>query len=116
LPTDFIKFYTQVNGMSEFYLDQEGFSFCPIAELVTLETWEKNYNGVRYPSLPEELQHIIIFVDYLYACWIYGVQVADENTYSIGIIAEYGQFNVITNSLQDFIELYLVDSEKLYDC
>jgi hypothetical protein len=117
LPDDFIEYYQQVNGMGELYadFDKEGFSFYPIEELKTLETYHENYYRSRYKDDLGELKNIVIFADYMHESWLYGLNVIDNDTYSIGISALYGQFKVITNSLQDFVKLYLEDSEVLYN-
>lgn len=116
LPNDFVKYYQQVNGMGELYVnfDKEGFSFYPIEELRTLETIYKNYYDNRPIEDIGNLKNTIIFADYMHESWLYGVNIINENNYTIGIIAHYGQFKAITDSLFDFFQLYLEDAEVLY--
>jgi len=43
------------------------------------------------------------------------VELKKENKYVIGIIPDNLSFKPITSTLEEFIELYLGDSSKLYD-
>jgi hypothetical protein len=111
LPLDFVNFYRKVNGMEDLYPnwhDKEGFLFYPLEMVI-------NYKeGVGFEVSPS-VGNVLIFVDYLQKCWWYGVDVVSENEYTIGIIADGNTFKPITNSLFDFIRLYLLDSPVLYD-
>lgn len=109
LPPDFVEFYRAVNGMVNLFpndYDSEGFLFYPIQALTTME--------VEFPNrTTDDLKNVIIFADYMLKCWWYGLKVLKDGTYEIGLIANYDSFNVITTSLNDFINLYLTNSETL---
>jgi hypothetical protein len=111
LPSDFIDFYVNVNGMSYLFpndYDKNGFLFYPVEELITMQ---------EEFSLMEEsdLGSIVIFADYLLKCWYYGFRINKDFSYSIGIIPHAKKFKPITNSLDEFISLYLEHSDILAD-
>jgi hypothetical protein len=111
LPSDFIKFYANVNGMSYLFpneCDKNGFLFYPVEGLITMQ---------EEFSLNEEsdLRSIVIFSDYLQKSWYYGFRINKDFSYSIGIIPHAKKFKPITNSLDDFISLYLEHSDVLAD-
>ncbi|MGV0752281.1 hypothetical protein [Empedobacter brevis] len=103
-PIDFIYLYSNINGMYSVYpngSDLEGFLFYP------LEYIEKISNN------------IYIFADYLHVSWNYGIKIDSikNNKYSIILITDLDNINdslIITNSLSDFIELYINDSPRIY--
>ncbi|SHG97466.1 hypothetical protein SAMN04488109_2706 [Chryseolinea serpens] len=109
LPADFRVFYSKLNGMSNLYpneMDSEGFLFYPIDVLVTVrEEFDE-------PGLPK---NIIVFAEYMHKSWWYGIELRADGTYVIGIIPDRGRFKVITNSLEVFMRLYLMDASELYD-
>ena len=109
LPDDFKKFYCKANGMGSIDLqkaDSKGFSFCPVQGIVTANQKLEN---------PISLTHVLIFAAYQTKDWWYGVEVKENGSYVIGLVSNKGTFKAITNSLAEFIEMYLKDSPKLYD-
>ncbi len=111
LPEDFIQFYSKVNGMQDFYpneMDEEGFLFYP-KEAVNAASAEFEHGSLGNNS------RLFIFAEYMHKSWWYGVNVNSSEDYVIGIIPHENLFKPITNSLSEFIELYLKDSFKLYD-
>lgn len=105
LPIDFQQLYATANGMKD--SDKEGFLLYPLEDIVSLET---KFN------ISNSNSNIYVFADYLQSSWWYGFRVLENGTYEIGIIPYEDKFKPITNSLFDFIELYLEDSAPLYDC
>ncbi|MEO0584737.1 MAG: SMI1/KNR4 family protein [Bacteroidota bacterium] len=111
LPIDFRELYLRVNGMEEFYpneIDDEGFLFYPLAELVSVNTEFENSSMINK-------EKVFIFAEYMHRSWWYGFEVTGSNEYLIGIISDNTSFKPITNSLAEFIELYIENSPKLYD-
>jgi hypothetical protein len=111
LPLDFEQFYLKINGMGEFYpnyMDINGFLFYPIEAVVSL------YSEYRYSILLDK-EKIFIFANYMHRSWLYGFKFLNKNEYIIGGIPEENTFTPITNSLAEFIDLYINDSPLLYD-
>jgi SMI1-KNR4 cell-wall len=111
LPSDFRKLYERVNGMGNFYpneIDEEGFLFYPIEGIISVNDEFKN-------SSLENNKTIFLFAEYMHKSWWYGFDVSSNGDYVIGIIPEKNKFKPITNSLAEFIELYMEDSPLLYD-
>jgi hypothetical protein len=109
LPDDFKKFYSRVNGMNSFYplkADARGFLFFPIKAVVTANHILEN---------PVSLTHVLIFASYQIKSWWFGVEVKENGSYVIGLVSSKGTFKAITDSLAEFIDMYLKDAPKLYD-
>jgi hypothetical protein len=105
LPKDFQKLYENVNGTVD--CDHEGFLFYRWEDITTMG---KKFSLKRN----DEFYNVLIFIDYMQASWWYGVAIKGDS-YEIGIIANERRFKPITNSLETFIDLYIEDSEILYD-
>lgn len=111
LPSDFKTLYCHVNGMEALYpneTDKEGFLFYPIEAIVSVDK-EFEASGLA------NKEHIYVFADYMHKSWWYGVEINDNASYEIGIIPDKNTFTPVTNSLIEFIKLYIDDSSKLYD-
>ncbi|RBL92760.1 SMI1/KNR4 family protein [Chitinophaga flava] len=102
-------FYSSVNGLND--EDDNGFAFYP------LERWE-NYNEIfRGDPLGffDQNKVCIIFIDYLQASWYYALLFERKtDKYTIGILPHGESFVPITDSLNDFLRLYLEDDPILY--
>lgn len=110
LPYDFIELYSRVNGMEDLYpnyTDEEGFLFYPLNKVLTLEEEFGFRNN-------ENDNTVFIFADYLQKSWWYGFKINSQYNYVIGLVASYEIFRPITDSLFEFIQLYIDDSPKLY--
>lgn len=110
LPADFQQFYAMVNGMGECYpnyMDKEGFLFYP------LEAIDSVQNELTWATMANR-EMIFIFAEYLHRSWWYAFELMSDGSYTIGIIAT-DNFKPITNSLSEFIELYMEDASILYD-
>jgi hypothetical protein len=108
---DFKKFYSCVNGMEAFYpneIDEEGFLFYPVEAIISVADEFNNSN------LMNDGDNVFIFAEYMHKSWWYGFKSMDKGGYIIGIIPDNQNFKPITNSLIDFLELYLENSSKLY--
>jgi len=111
LPQDFIDFYKIVNGMKSLYpdeIDDEGFLFYPVENIIALNLeFERDDLGLNETTF--------IFAEYMHKSWWYGFRLIDSNIYEIGIITDYDRFKKITNSLAEFIVLYVENSPLLYE-
>jgi hypothetical protein len=110
LPGDFVEFYLRANGMEDFYpneMDNEGFLFHPVEALVSVSTEFST-------SALANKERIFLFAEYMHRSWLYGFELLGDDDYMIGILEHENSFQPITNSLAEFIELYIADSPKLY--
>ena len=111
LPNDFKQFYSRVNGMSSYFpneIDDEGFLFYPLESILPSK---QEFEGFALA----ENHHLYIFADYMHKSWWYGVEIKPDGKYLIGIIPDKLNFKPITDSLSEFIALYIENSSKLYD-
>ena len=112
LPYDFMQYFLIVNGMKFVYpdgFDKEGFLFYPIEGLITVD--EEFSNQIQHKN---KIQNILIFAEYMHKSWWYGVRKISNENYEIGIIPHEKSFKIITNSLDEFLKLYLINSPILY--
>jgi len=110
LPDDFRIFYSVLNGMEFLYpndIDKEGFLFYPLEAIISAA------DEFDSKTIPEK--NIIIFAEYMHKSWWYGIDVADNKNYVIGIIPHKDSFQPITTSLSEFIEFYIADAPCLYE-
>jgi len=111
LPSDFKELYSKVNGMKNLYpneMDEEGFLFYPIEAIISAKDEFENSELINK-------DRVYIFAEYMHKSWWYGLEVISDNKYTIGIIPDKNTFKPITNSLVEFMELYIDNSTKLYD-
>jgi len=112
LPQDFKKYFLKLNGMENLYpnyLDEEGFLFYPLKYLTTLEE--------EFGEKPQNDNcKCLVFSEFMHKSWWYGVRIEEEKqVYDIVIISSKDKFKSITNSLAQFIHLYMNNSPVLYD-
>lgn len=106
IPSDFKAFYLVSNGMKVFFpndTDDNGFSFYGI-ERIEIKT-----------LLPQTV--VFVFADVLCGLLYYGFRIINKDSYEIGIMhatEDPNDFLIITNSFSEFLELYFINSEKLY--
>ena len=111
LPGDFKELYSKANGMKNFYpnrMDEEGFLFYPIDSIISVKDEFENSELINN-------NRVYIFAEYMHKSWWYGLEIMGNNNYTIGIIPDKDTFKPISNSLIEFIELYIENSSKLYD-
>lgn len=109
IPKDFVDLYTHVNGMRTHYaydMDKNGFFFYSIYQIVSFEEELGN-------PLGSEQESIYIFAEYMHKSWWYAFETT-KDSYTIGLVPHGKDFIPITNSLSEFINLYLDDSPRLY--
>jgi hypothetical protein len=109
LPKDFEEFFLKVNGMP-MYEDKNGFLFYPYQHINSASI---EFN--KKQPLPKD--EIYLFADYMTNCCWYGFRIISTKKYEIGIVpnANLKSFKFITNSLFDFLDLYMKDDKKLYE-
>jgi len=85
--------------------DANGFRFLSAQELFPIRN--------TYEEMAEEIEHPLIFAEYLTWCWAYAVDLATESgvVYIVGLQEGLKQ---VAASFDDFLELYLVDDSTLY--
>jgi len=96
--------------MENFYpneIDEEGFLLYPVEAIVSADNELQNCNLVNKDK-------IFMFAEYMHKSWWYGFELKEGNKYIIGIIPDNSSFKPITSTLEEFIELYLGNSPKLY--
>lgn len=111
LPADFKFLYSRVNGMSSFFpneIDNEGFLFYPLESILPSE---QEFAGFALA----ENHKLYVFAEYMHKSWWYGLEINQDGNYTIGIIPDKLIFKPITDSLLEFLVLYIEDSPKLYD-
>lgn len=111
LPNDFKLLYSKVNGMYFYFpneIDNEGFLFYPLESILPSA---REFEGFALA----ENNHLYIFAEYMHKSWWYGVEIKSDGKYLIGIIPDKLNFKPITDSLSEFIALYIENSSKLYD-
>ncbi|WP_210517625.1 SMI1/KNR4 family protein [Hymenobacter terricola] len=116
LPADFEQFYCSLNGMPAIAphdMDSEGYAFWPIEQLRPVQ---KEWVVITAEAATVEFATAVIFVDYLISCWEYGFMPNESGEgYRIGILASGNEFKVISASLVEFLNLYMLDADVLYD-
>lgn len=106
LPYDFVFFFKHLNGTSE--QDEEGFHFYKIENLIDMK---EKFNL----EMTSPVSDIMIFADYMAESWWYGIKMDKDEGYEIGIISSSEDFKRISNSFEEFINLYLIDSPLIYE-
>jgi hypothetical protein len=113
LPDDFKILFLRTNGLKDQYpnyTDKEGFLFYPLEFLIRCKDEFNETNSIT--------SECILFMNYLHKSWWFGVLIDSKKvskTYSIVIIPNSKEYKVITNSLSEFIKLYIEDREELYN-
>lgn len=107
LPDDFKEFYLEVNGMNK--ADNKGFLVYPLQKVALAKK-------IAQIASTKKNAGILIFAEYMHKTWWYGIQLKENGDYTIGLVSKKGAFKPITNFLAEFVDLYLEDSSKLYDC
>ncbi len=100
------EYFLQVNGMNEYTTgDENGFAFW---SLDRLSLFQKDKHNPRYNAY---LGDFVIFVDYLVWCWAYAMP---TNGRPEVLLVGGNQPVKVADTLFEFFELYMIDSEKLY--
>jgi len=111
LPDDFRRFFLLTNGMADLfpnYFDDKCFLFYPLQALSILDDEQLGISRIS------SSENYLIFADYMNRSWWYGVKFSKfGEDYQIVIISS--SVKVITQSLAEFIRLYIVDAPVLYD-
>lgn len=109
-PLEFRQYLSRVNGMEFSYPnegDSNGFLFYPL----------ENLELYKNPFKENMSNSVLIFADYLHRSWWYGLIIkANVNEASIVLLPTLNcnNYQFITNSFLEFIEFYMLNSEKIY--
>jgi hypothetical protein len=116
LPPDIREYFLNVNGMTTHfpgYQDEEGFSFWQLERMRTIA--EENEALGRPFSILTEENSLFLFCDYLDWCWAYAVKILPGSGGAEGIYLVCCHNPIrITDSLSDFVRMYLERSDQLY--
>jgi cell wall assembly regulator SMI1 len=113
LPTDLRTFLENVNGTGD-SMDSEQMRFWSIEEIVPVQDFLKDIHRYRY-----DYPGCFVFADYCVDCWHFVIRL-DPETGTIGSVLSCGcgtpnqEKTVIANSFEEFVEMYLADSQIIY--
>jgi hypothetical protein len=117
LPTDLRTYFLQTDGMNRTYLhnyqDAQGFSFYPLSSVTTLFQSSSKLTGIHYDNY--DLKSLFIFADYLDLSWAYAIRLymKPSRDNEVMLVGDMSLIKV-ADSFTEFIELYLMDSSRLY--
>jgi hypothetical protein len=90
--------------------DPNGFSFWPLADLKSLEQeYRKQASLTPFPGI----EQYYVFADYLQWSWAYAIALAGPELGRIKIAGFESPVDV-ADKFEDFVQLYLADSPRLY--
>lgn len=116
LPDDMRDYFATVNGMVEALCqdqDQNGFCYWPLKRVKTVIEVAKYLRNKSFVFRGAE--SFFVFSDYLSWCWGYAIRLSQNRSEGNDVILLCCRNPIkIANSFSEFIELYLVDDEKLY--
>jgi SMI1/KNR4 family protein SUKH-1 len=119
LPPDLRDYFLHVNGMDPHWpnaQDQQGYTFWSLDRVKNvLEEATNHSNGQWWSSFPGA-DSFFIFADYLDWSWVYTIRLSHDPSRQspVFLVAKEETPIKIAESFCEFIELYLIDSPKLY--
>jgi hypothetical protein len=120
LPDDFRHYLLRVNGMypqASQDTDRRGFCFWPLQRVVSVVNEFENNPAHKNDRIDASLENYFVFADYLQWSWAYAIQLRLGSGLARDIVKvdEPSRSIVIASSFAEFLELYLIDSPRLYD-
>lgn len=119
LPTDFRDYFLQVDGMIPIWpnaQDPEGYAFWSLDRVKRVsEEAVEHKSGQQWSNFPGA-ESLFVFADYLDWSWAYAILLG-TNGPGFGNVFIVGKRETpveVASSFQDFVELYIVDSPRLY--
>jgi hypothetical protein len=112
MPNDLRSYFLKVNGMRpDWHCDQDsnGFTFLPLAKLRCLGTLAYDGSGAEADS-----PRLFVFADYLTASWEYAIGLWSREREDNPVFLIDSPNKIVANSFSEFVDLYLIDSPKLY--
>jgi hypothetical protein len=114
LPADFREYLSYANGMAQVSghdCDAKGFSFWPLSRITTVSE-ECKRSKVEIPAV-DDIDHYFAFSDYMQWSWAYAICLLPARE---GMILQFGVRSprIIAGSFTEFVDDYIIDSEKLY--
>jgi len=107
LPLVMRAYLEQVNGfMPPDNQDREGFSFWPLRQITRVS----DFRNCRYGARSE----LYLFADYLDWSWAYAVTLVGPMSSVFIVGTADGEPQMVSTSIDEFIELYLVDDPRIY--
>ena len=106
LPEDFRYFYSLVNGMYDWDMDQLSFSLWPLARI------QENIGAVSTIQDGILFSIEIIFGDYLINCWQYMLATNDRLNYFVQVTHEKSE--IVAENFTEFLSKYLSMPDKIH--
>lgn len=111
LPSDLREFLTLANGSDQ---DDHGFQFWSLESYESFR--QQHAQAVACPTVVDRDQYYV-FCDYLDWSWAYAIRLAKPGEQAIlNCVVPIGmnQMFTVAESFSEFVDLYLVDSPRLY--
>jgi hypothetical protein len=107
LPALMRDYFARADGfVSPGVQDSEGFSFWPLRRIARVS----DYRGGRFGHYGD----IYLFADYLDWSWAYGVKLAGSASPVFIIGTADGEPQRVSDSIDEFVDLYLSDDARVY--
>lgn len=106
LPADIRYFYSMVNGMHEWDMDQVMFSLWPLSRI------QENTEGVKTIKAGTISTIEITFGDYMIDAYRYILVSKELPNYSVQV--QFDEPEIVADNFTDFLRRYLSDPEQLY--
>ena len=90
--------------------DSNGFSFWTLARVQPLSVMRPGISG----GLHFEEAHYFVFADYLAECWWYAIGLGNREKKETPVVMVGPPIELVADSFSEFLDLYFVDSPKLY--
>jgi hypothetical protein len=122
LPNDFTRYLLKANGMEPGVphdTDKHGYCFWPLERIRSAadEFREPQHSAKGIELVNPELATYFIFADYLQWSWALAIRISgtDTDTSEVFRVDTPQVTPKLASSFAEFIELYIVDSVRLYD-
>lgn len=116
-PADLMAYFRKLNGTNDQY-DANLFQFYSLARIKNLEDEFKNWNGIpRYSDVlkkMEDFDQYYVFANYNIDLFAYAIRLYKENRENDIIAICGGEYRQVSNTFNEFLELYLSQSELLW--
>jgi hypothetical protein len=122
LPNDFTRYLLKANGMEPGVphdTDKHGYCFWPLERIRSAaDEFREPQHSVKEIELTNpDLAKYFIFADYLQWSWAFAIRISgtDTDTSEVFKVDAPRVMPKLANSFAEFIDLYVVDSVRLYD-
>jgi hypothetical protein len=117
LPKDLVEYFMKINGTNQTH-DNNYFDFYSLDNFKSVKSLYHDYTRIpNYSQLINTLpnsENYYVFADFQMCLFSYAIYL-DKNLGSHSVVVLCGgEYRIIADSFSDFIDLFLVDSDKLY--